>query len=102
MSTLAELWTEGGFQQGLQLGLQQGLQQGLQWGEREGLLAGIKLGLELKFGNAGLLILPEVYKIENVYVLQAVQEGIRRMDDIESLRSIYTPHLDKLGGQSVN
>jgi len=94
MSTLAERWT--------QEGLQQGLQQGLQRGKREGLLAGIELGLELKFGDAGLLLLPEIYKIEDVDVLLAVHEGIKRVEALESLRGVYTPWLDKLRDQSVN
>ncbi|MEA3338393.1 MAG: Rpn family recombination-promoting nuclease/putative transposase [Chloroflexota bacterium] len=106
MNTLAERWTQEGLQQGIQQGMQQGMQkglrQGLQRGKREGLLSGIELGLELKFGDAGLLLLPEIYKIEDVDVLRAVHEGIRQVEALESLRGIYAPWLNKPKDQSVN
>jgi hypothetical protein len=68
-----------------------GIEKGRQQGVREGLLSGIELGLELKFGDAGLRLLPEIHKIEDVDVLRAVHAGIRRAADIEELRLIYQP-----------
>ncbi len=58
---------------GIKKGIKQGFEKGRQQGFREGLLAGIELGLALKFGITGLCLLPEIYKIENVHVLRAVQ-----------------------------
>ena len=55
MSTIAENW----IQQGLQQGLRQGLQQGIVQGRRQGLLDAIDLGLKLRFGSAGLRLLPD-------------------------------------------
>ena len=97
--TLAEQWIEEGLQQGLQQGMQrgmqqgmqQGLQQGLQRGIREGLLAGIELGLELKFGSAGLPLLPEIYKIEDVDVLRAIHQGLKMVTAVDELCHIYQP-----------
>lgn len=76
-------------QEGIQEGLQQGIQQGIQQGLREGMLAGIELGLELKFGSEGLKLLPEIYKIQDVDVLRAVQEGLKTLNTIAELRSLY-------------
>lgn len=95
MRTLAEQWIEQGIQQGRQQGRQQGIQQGrqqgIQQGRREGLLAGIELGLELKFGEAGLRLLPEIYEIQDADVLRAIHEGLKTMTAVEALRRIYQP-----------
>jgi len=79
-----------GLQQGIQQGRQQGIQEGLQQGIRQGLLAGIKLGLKLKFGSESVRLLPEIYKIKDVDVLQAIYDGIEMVDTLEELRHIYT------------
>ena len=79
MSTIADKWIE------------QGMQQGIQQGMRQGLSAGIKLGLKLRFGGEALRLLPEIYKIEDVDVLQAVQDGIDTVTTLDELRRIYQP-----------
>jgi hypothetical protein len=53
------------------------------------MLAGIELGLELKFGSEGLKLLPEIYKIQDVDVLRAVQEGLKTLNTIAESRSLY-------------
>jgi len=73
------------------IGFKRGVQEGVQQGIRKGLLAGIELGLELKFGSAGLCLLPEIYKIEDVDVLRAIHEGLKTVTTVEELRSIYQP-----------
>jgi predicted transposase YdaD len=88
-ATFIEDWIEEGVERGMQQGMQQGLQQGRQQGIREGLLAGIELGLELKFGSAGLRLLPEIYKIEDVDVLRSLHEGLKTARTPEELRDIY-------------
>jgi hypothetical protein len=93
VATIAHQWIAQGFQKGLQQGLQQALQQGIQQGQqqglRQGLLTGIGLGLKLKFGAEGVALLPEVYRIEDVALLQALLDGIDVVSTPEELRQIY-------------
>ena len=72
-----------------------GIKKGRQQGIREGLLDGIELGIELKFGSAGLRLLPEIRKIEDVDVLRKVHAGIRTATEVEELRLIYRPEQPK-------
>ncbi|PKO20462.1 MAG: hypothetical protein CVU38_20005 [Chloroflexi bacterium HGW-Chloroflexi-1] len=69
--------------------MQQGIQQGQQQGLRQGLFDGITLGLELKWGADGLHLLPEIGRIEDVYLLRAIHEGLKRVGTSEELRRIY-------------
>ena len=62
---------------------------GIKKGMQQGLLAGIELGLELKFGSEGLRILPEVSRVEDVDVLRALHEGLKRVNTLDELRRIY-------------
>jgi predicted transposase YdaD len=80
---------EQGLQEGMQQGIQQGLQQGIQQGIQRGLLKAIELGLKLKFGVEGLRIYPEIKKIEDVDVLEAISEAIETAQSIEDIRKIY-------------
>ena len=80
-----------GIQQGVQQGIQQGIQQGEEIGLRQGLLTGIALGLELKFGFDAVSVLPEVYKIEDVDVLRALQEGLRTAKTLIEWQRLYRP-----------
>ncbi len=78
-------WIEEAMEQGAQQGHERGLREGL----REGLLKGIELALELKFGKEGTQLLPTIYTIEDVAVLQAIHAGIRTADTPDDLRRIY-------------
>ena len=59
--TLAEKVRNEGIEQGIQQGIQQGIEQGIQ----QGLLEGITALIEIKFGESGLKLLPELRKIRN-------------------------------------
>ena len=74
---------------GMKKGFEQGIQQGLQQGVQRGLLKAIELGLKLKFGVEGLRIYPEIKKIEDVDVLEAISEAIETAQSIEDIRKIY-------------
>lgn len=64
-------------------------QEGVREGLLEGLLEGIKLGLELKFGDEGLELLPEISQIQDTELLKEIQSGIKQASSTEELRSIY-------------
>ena len=68
---------------------QEGRQEGLEWGIREGLFDAIAFGLDLRFGTAGLRLLSEVHKIEDVGLLRAIQLRLRTAQTPEELREIY-------------
>jgi predicted transposase/invertase (TIGR01784 family) len=85
MMTIAQQWLERGLQQGLQQGEQRGQRAGL----RQGLLAGIRLGLKLKFGAEGVALLPEIYRIEDVALLQALQDALETVSSPPELRRLY-------------
>ena len=77
-------------EEGMQQGLQQGLQQGIQQGIFQGLLRTIELGLKLKFGTEGLRLLPEIIKISDTAVLEAIVAGVETAAKPDELRRIYT------------
>ncbi|MDV2998376.1 MAG: hypothetical protein N4J56_008081 [Chroococcidiopsis sp. SAG 2025] len=58
-------------------------------GIRQGLLKGIFLGLELKFGNSGNSLKPEISRITDVNLLEAILEGLKTANTMEELRQIY-------------
>jgi hypothetical protein len=91
MQTIAQTWVEEGRKEGLEEGRQQGLEQGIAQGMRQGLLDSIELGLELRFGVEGLRLWPEIAKLEDIHVLNAIREGIRTADTLAELRRIYQP-----------
>ena len=85
MATAAEQWLE----QGKVLGKQEGMVLGKQEGKQEGLIAAIELGLELKFGAAGLALLPMVRQVQNTEVLRTLAESIKTAQTLTELRTLY-------------
>ena len=79
--TIAQEW--------LQQGLQEAEQRGEQRGLRQGLLSGIRLALKLKFGMAGVVLIPEIAKIENVDVLHTILDGIGLAATPDELRQLF-------------
>ena len=73
--------------------LREGEQTGEKKGEqrlRKGLLSGIELGLKLRFGEAGLQLLPEIRDLEVVEQLEAIQAALAADSTLEELRQIYS------------
>jgi flagellar biosynthesis/type III secretory pathway protein FliH len=89
ITSVERIGIQKGLEQGLKQGLKQGLEQGLEQGRREELLAGIALALDLKFGDAGLTLLPEIQLISEVARLQAIRDRIKAAGTPEELRQVY-------------
>lgn len=85
MPTLAQQWMAEGRIEGRTKGLQEGQVQGT----RSGLLTGIEVALDLKFGAAGLALLPEIRAIPDVALLEAVLSAIRGASSVDELRAVY-------------
>lgn len=64
-------------------------EEGRQAGVREGLLSGIELGLELKFGDEGLRLLPEIRAVEDIDILRALQQALKTANTPAALRRLY-------------
>jgi hypothetical protein len=45
--------------------------------------------LELKFGDDGLQLLPEITEIRNLETLKKIRAALRNVQSIEELRQIY-------------
>jgi flagellar biosynthesis/type III secretory pathway protein FliH len=78
-----------GIEKGIKIGIQQGIKQGIQQGIKQGLLKAIELGLELKFGAEGLRIYPEIKKIKDIDVLEAISEAIKQANTLAEIERIY-------------
>ncbi|MDW8316396.1 MAG: Rpn family recombination-promoting nuclease/putative transposase [Anaerolineae bacterium] len=77
MATIADNW------------LRQGIQQGILQGRREGLIDAISLGIRLRFGKEGLPLLPEIRRIEDIAVLEAIYDSFETIESLDDLRRIY-------------
>ncbi len=61
---------------------------GKEEGERLGLLKGLRLGLKLKFGEAGLALMPDLERQEKLEALQAVFDAIESAASLDDLRNL--------------
>jgi hypothetical protein len=66
-------------------GIEKGKREGLIEGKREGLLKAITLGLKLKFGAAGLQLMPAVQAITEVEKLETICDAIETATSLEQL-----------------
>lgn len=66
-----------------------GIEKGRQEGRQQGLLEGIALGLKLKFGAAGLALLPEIREVQDVAMLEAILKELETADELEALHRLY-------------
>ena len=79
-------WYQEILQEGEKIGEKIGEKRGL----RKGLLSGIALGLKLRFGEAGLQLLPEIRALEAVEQLDAIQAALETVGTLEELRQFYS------------
>jgi hypothetical protein len=69
-----------------QIGIAKGRSEGL----REGLLSGIELALKVKFGAAGIELLPEIRQIQDHQILKAVLQALETATAPDDLRSLWS------------
>ena len=84
VSVLKEEGRLEGFQQGVQQGVQQGIQQGIQ----QGLLEGIEALLEIKFGERGLKLVPDIRKILDTDRLRRIKEAIKVSQEVQDVENV--------------
>jgi hypothetical protein len=72
------------------IGREEGLAEGLAKGRTEGRTEGIEVALELKFGEAGLGLMPEIRAIKDEAKLEAVLRAVRTAAGPEDLRRLWT------------
>lgn len=63
--------------------------QWLKHGWREGMLEGIELALDIKFGMAGLSLLPELREIKDPGRLDAVKRVLKTARTPDEVRQVY-------------
>jgi hypothetical protein len=92
VSVLKEEGRQEGFQQGIQQGVQQGVQQGIQQGIQQGVQQGLREGiealLEIKFGDRGLKLVPEIGKILDTERLRRIKEAIKVSGEIQDVEDV--------------
>src|SRR5262249_29518697 len=60
-------------------------------GMEKGLLKGIEVSLKIKFGAAGLELMPEIRELQDHEVLDAVLEAIETVASPDELRKVWAP-----------
>ncbi|MEY3869366.1 MAG: hypothetical protein RLZZ338_3257 [Cyanobacteriota bacterium] len=76
------------YQQILQEGERRGEQRGEQRGKQLGILSGIQVALEIKFGNDGLELLPNISQISDWEKLKAIQVALITGTTLDELRQL--------------
>jgi len=88
VSVLKEEGRQEGLRQGIQQGVQQGVQQGIQQGIQQGLLEGIEALLEIKFGERGLKLVPDIGKIRDTDRLRRIKEAIKVSREVQDVENV--------------
>ena len=60
------------------------------FGHRKGLQEGIRTSLDIKFGEAGLALMPEIERIDEPEQLQIVLRAIKDARTPDDLRKLWT------------
>ena len=68
---------------------EEGIRQGIQQARQEGLLEAIQLVLEVKFGVAGLALMPEIQAIQDPDLMRKIKEALRTANSPEEIRLLW-------------
>jgi predicted transposase YdaD len=68
--------------------LREGEARGEVRGRLEEALAGIELALEIKFGEAGLELMPSIERMTDLSQLKAIQTSLKTVNTVEELRQL--------------
>ncbi len=69
---------------------QQILREGEARGRREERLSGIEVALEIKFGEEGLQLMPQISQITDLEKLKVIQRGVKTVNSLEELRGLIS------------
>ena len=69
-------------------GRQEGLQEGIQQGVQQGLMEGIEALLEIKFGEMGLKLIPDIGKIRDTDRLRRIKEAIKVSREVQDVENV--------------
>ncbi|WP_414620215.1 Rpn family recombination-promoting nuclease/putative transposase [Calothrix sp. CCY 0018] len=69
---------------------QQILREGEARGEARGIISGIEMDLEIKFGNEGLQLMPQISQITDLEQLKVIQRGVKTVNSLKELRGLIT------------
>ncbi len=67
---------------------QQILREGEARGRREERLSGIEVALEIKFGEEGLQLMPQISQITDLEQLKVIQRGVKTVNSLEELQRL--------------
>jgi hypothetical protein len=67
-----------------------GHERGLEEGRAEGLLNGIAAILEVRFGQLGVDLMPEIQQLDDVSALERVLQAIKTLGSLDEIRAVYT------------
>lgn len=76
---------------GMEKGMEKGLEKGERIGERKGLLAGLETALELRFGAAGLELLPDLQRVDDVALLATILQTLKQATSLADVRKLLAP-----------
>jgi hypothetical protein len=82
---------ERGWPEGFEKRWLEGFEKGWLEGLRQGLLQTIEVCLHIKFGAAGMQMLPDIGNLTNVSKLDAVLQAIEKAASPEEVRRVWAP-----------
>ena len=75
----------------IEKGREEGRKEGQIEGRMQGLLQAIELGLKLKFGPAGLALMPAVRQQARLETLEVLVQALETATNVEELRHLLQP-----------